>query len=54
MQTLERAVYQKRQQGGPGRIRLSQVADYSATNLHAFLAVNVASGATAKAPISPH
>src|SRR6202040_3507642 len=33
---------------GPGRIRLSQVADYSATSLRAFLAANVASGATAK------
>src|SRR5260370_11381172 len=33
---------------GPGRIRLSQVADYSAASLHAFLAANVASGATAK------
>jgi ISXO2-like transposase domain len=33
---------------GPGRIRLSQVADYSAASLHAFLAVNLASGATAK------
>ena len=33
---------------GPGRIRLSQIADYSAASLHAFLAANVASGATAK------
>src|SRR5438477_5298709 len=33
---------------GPGRIRLSQVADYSAASLHAFLADNVAAGATAK------
>jgi predicted RNA-binding Zn-ribbon protein involved in translation (DUF1610 family) len=33
---------------GPGRIRLSQVADYSAASLHAFLAANVAAGATAK------
>ena len=33
---------------GPGRIRLSQVADYSAASLHAFLAANVAPGATAK------
>jgi len=32
----------------PGRIRLSQVADYSAASLHAFLAANVAAGATAK------
>jgi ISXO2 transposase-like protein len=33
---------------GPGRIRLSQVADYSAASLHAFLAASVACGATAK------
>src|ERR1700751_2704941 len=33
---------------GPGRIRLSQVSDYSAASLHAFLAANVTSGATAK------
>ena len=33
---------------GPGRIRLSQVADYSANSLHAFLAANLAPGATAK------
>jgi hypothetical protein len=31
---------------GPGRIR--QVADYSATSLHAFLAANLVPGATAK------
>src|SRR5438477_2938608 len=30
---------------GPGRIRLSQIADYSAASLHAFLAANVAPGA---------
>jgi len=33
---------------GPGRIRLSQVPDYSAASLHAFLAANVGPGATAK------
>jgi hypothetical protein len=33
---------------GPGRIRLSQVPDYSADSLHAFLAANLAPGATAK------
>ena len=33
---------------GPGRIRLSQVADYSAASLHAFLAANLTPGATAK------
>ena len=33
---------------GPGRLRLSQVPDYSATSLHAFLAANVGTGATAK------
>ena len=32
---------------GPGRIRLSQVADYSAASLHAFLAANLGPGATA-------
>ena len=34
--------------GGPGRIRLSQVADYSAASLHVFLAANLGPGATAK------
>ena len=34
---------------GPGRIQLGQVADYSAASLHAFLATNLAPGATAKA-----
>jgi len=33
---------------GPGRIRLTQVPDYSAASLHAFLAANLAPGATAK------
>ena len=33
---------------GPGRIRLARVADYSAGSLHAFLAANLAPGATAK------
>jgi len=33
---------------GPGRIRLSQVADYSAASLRGFIAVNLAPGATAK------
>src|SRR5262245_19581923 len=32
----------------PGRIRLNQVADYSATSLHAFLAANLALRTTAK------
>ena len=34
--------------GGPGRIRLSTVPDYSAASLHGFLAANLAPGATAK------
>jgi len=33
---------------GPGRIRLDQVPDYSASSLHAFLAANLTPGATAK------
>ena len=33
---------------GPGRIRLSQVPDYSADSLHPFIARNLAPGATAK------
>lgn len=33
---------------GPGRIRLSQIANYSAASLHAFLAANLAPGAVAK------
>ncbi len=33
---------------GPGRIRLQQVADYSAGSLHPFLKANLAPGATAK------
>jgi ISXO2-like transposase domain/Transposase zinc-ribbon domain len=33
---------------GPGRIRLQQVPDYSAQSLHAFVAANLARGATAK------
>jgi hypothetical protein len=33
---------------GPGRIRLSQVPDYSASSLHAFLAANLTPGTTAK------
>ena len=33
---------------GPGRIRLQQVPDYSAHSLHAFVAANLAPGATAK------
>ncbi len=33
---------------GPGRIRPSQVPDYSAASLHAFLKTNLAPGATAK------
>jgi ISXO2-like transposase domain/Transposase zinc-ribbon domain len=34
--------------GGPGRIRLQQVPDYSAGSLHPFLKANLALGATAK------
>ena len=34
------------QDGGPGRIRLSEVADYSSASLRAFLVANLASGAT--------
>ena len=33
---------------GPGRIRLSEVSDYPAASLHAFLAANLAPSATAK------
>ena len=33
---------------GPGRIRLSQVLDYSAATLHTFLKTNLEPGATAK------
>ncbi len=33
---------------GPGRIRLSQLPDYSAASLHAFIKTNLARGATAK------
>jgi hypothetical protein len=32
---------------GPGRIRLSQMPDYSAASLHAFRAANLAPGTTA-------
>ena len=34
--------------GGPGRIRLAEVSDYSAQSLHPFIAGNLAPGATAK------
>jgi hypothetical protein len=34
--------------GGPGRIRLAEVPDYSAGSLHPFIAGNLAPGATAK------
>jgi ISXO2-like transposase domain/Transposase zinc-ribbon domain len=34
--------------GGPGRIRLAEVPDYSAGSLHPFIASNLAPGATAK------
>jgi hypothetical protein len=34
--------------GGPGRIRLAAVPDYSADSLHPFIAQNLAPGATAK------
>jgi hypothetical protein len=33
---------------GPGRIRLAEIPDYSAASLHAFLAADLAPGATAK------
>ncbi len=33
---------------GPGRIRLAAIADFSAASLHAFIAANVAAGATVK------
>lgn len=33
---------------GPGRIRLKEIPDYSAASLHAFLAADLVSGATAK------
>ena len=33
---------------GPGRIRLAELADYSAQSLHPFIADNLAAGATAK------
>ena len=35
-------------EGGPGRIRLAQIDDFSAGSLHAFLQGAVANGATAK------
>src|SRR5512146_1525465 len=34
--------------GGPGRVRLATIANCSARSLHAFVEVNVASGATAR------
>jgi predicted RNA-binding Zn-ribbon protein involved in translation (DUF1610 family) len=34
--------------GGPGRIRVAKLADYSASSLHAFIAANLAPGTTAK------
>ena len=34
--------------GGPGRVRLATIADFSAESLHAFVEANVAAGATAK------
>ena len=34
--------------GGPGRVRLAPIADFSASSLHAFIKANVAAGATAK------
>ena len=33
---------------GPGRIRLAPIADYSAASIHAFMAANLATGASAK------
>ena len=34
--------------GGPGRIRLARIPDFSTRSLHAFLAANLALGATAR------
>ena len=34
--------------GGPGRVRLAAISSFSAASLHAFIAANVAAGATAK------
>jgi ISXO2-like transposase domain/Transposase zinc-ribbon domain len=34
--------------GGPGRLRLAPIADFSAASLHAFVEANVAAGVTAK------
>ena len=34
--------------GGPGRVRLAAIADFSAQSLHAFVEANVAPGATAR------
>lgn len=34
--------------GGPGRVRLAAIADFSARSLHAFIKANLAPGATAK------
>src|SRR5512147_489407 len=34
--------------GGPGRVRLATIADFSALSLHAFVEANVAPGATAR------
>ena len=34
--------------GGPGRIRLAKIEDFSAASLHGFVAANVAQGATIK------
>ena len=36
------------QNGGPGRVRLAAIADFSADSLHAFLQANVAPDATVK------
>ena len=35
-------------EGGPGRIRLARIEDFSADSLHAFLGANLALGATAR------
>ena len=34
--------------GGPGRVRLADIGDFSAASLHAFIKANVAAGAIAK------
>ena len=40
-------------EGGPGRIRLARIEDFSADSLHAFLGANLAPGATARPTAGP-